>query len=145
MSMFATFQVIPCMFRARFLFLTLSMLRLCSANHRPGYWSNLPCHWRSTAWAYSEQETRNGPCKRDNLKHHELVHDALNHHAFKGMTWNIIIWFMTLQSCSSCWTHEGRLELSETIPQTLRAATRLEDDTMICNDQDLHTILIGLP
>ena len=28
---------------------------------RPGYWSNLPCHWPSTAWAYSEQETENGP------------------------------------------------------------------------------------
>ena len=27
----------------------------------PGYWSNLPCDWPSTAWAYSEQETENGP------------------------------------------------------------------------------------
>ena len=36
-------------------------LRLCSANHRSGYWSNLPCDWPSTAWAYSEQETENGP------------------------------------------------------------------------------------
>ena len=24
-------------------------------------WSNLPCDWPSTAWAYSEQETENGP------------------------------------------------------------------------------------
>ena len=38
-----------------------SKLRLCPANHRPGYWSNLPCDWPSTAWAYSEQETENGP------------------------------------------------------------------------------------
>ena len=38
-----------------------SVFRLCSANHRPGYWSNLPCDWLSTAWAYSEQETENGP------------------------------------------------------------------------------------
>ena len=38
-----------------------SKLRLCSANHRPGYWSNLSCDWPSTAWAYSEQETENGP------------------------------------------------------------------------------------
>ena len=44
-----------------FLSLTRSKLRLCSANHRPGYWSNLPCDWPSTAWAYSEQETENGP------------------------------------------------------------------------------------
>ena len=38
-----------------------SKLRLCSANHRAGYFSNLPCDWQSTAWAYSEQETENGP------------------------------------------------------------------------------------
>ena len=44
-----------------FLSLAQSKLRLCSANHRPGYWSNLPCDWLSTAWAYSEQETENGP------------------------------------------------------------------------------------
>ena len=36
-------------------------LSLCSANHRTGYWSNLPCDWPSTAWAYSKQETENGP------------------------------------------------------------------------------------
>ena len=47
--------------RARFLSLARSKLRLCSANHRPGYWSNLPCNWPSTAWAYSEQETENWP------------------------------------------------------------------------------------
>ena len=46
---------------AHFLSLARSKLRLCSANHRPGYWSNLPCDWPSTAWAYSEQETENGP------------------------------------------------------------------------------------
>ena len=37
-----------------FLSLAHSKPRLCSANHRPGYWSNLPCDWPSTAWAYSE-------------------------------------------------------------------------------------------
>ena len=47
---------------ARFLSLARSKLRLCSANHRPGYWSNLPCDWPSTDWAYSEKETENGPC-----------------------------------------------------------------------------------
>ena len=47
--------------RARFPSLARSKLRLCSANHRPGYWSNLPCDWPSTAWAYSEQETEKGP------------------------------------------------------------------------------------
>ena len=47
--------------RAHSLSLAQSKLRLRSANHRPGYWSNLPCDWPSTAWAYSEQETENGP------------------------------------------------------------------------------------
>ena len=50
--------------RAHFLSLAWSKLRLCSANHRPGYWSNLPCDWPSTAWAYSKQETENGPRKQ---------------------------------------------------------------------------------
>ena len=48
--------------RVRFLCLVPSKLRLCSANHRPGYWSNLTCNWPSTAWAYSEHwETENIP------------------------------------------------------------------------------------
>ena len=47
--------------RARFLSLTQSKLRLCSANHRAGYFSNLACDWLSIVWAYSEQETENGP------------------------------------------------------------------------------------
>ena len=47
--------------RARFLSLARSKLRLCSANHRPGYWSNLSCDWPSTAWDYSEQEPENEP------------------------------------------------------------------------------------
>ena len=32
-----------------------------SANHRAGYFSNPPCDWPSTAWAYFKQETENGP------------------------------------------------------------------------------------
>ena len=46
---------------ARFLSLARSKLRLCSANHRAGYFSNLACDWLSIVWAYSEQETENGP------------------------------------------------------------------------------------
>ena len=45
----------------RFLSLARSKLRLCSANHRAGYFSNLACDWLSIVWAYSEQETENGP------------------------------------------------------------------------------------
>ena len=48
-------------FRARFLSLAQSKLRLCSANHRAGYFSNLACDWLSIVWAYSEQDTENGP------------------------------------------------------------------------------------
>ena len=40
--------------RARFLSLARSKLRLCSANHRAGYFSNLVCDWMSIVWAYSE-------------------------------------------------------------------------------------------
>ena len=45
--------------------LTWSKLRLCLANHKAGYFSNLACDWLSIIWAYSEQETENGPwlCK----------------------------------------------------------------------------------
>ena len=46
------------MTRAPFLSRALSKLRLCSANHRPGHWSNLPCDWLSTAWAYSRDRKR---------------------------------------------------------------------------------------
>ena len=45
----------------RFLYLSHSKRRLCPANHRPSYWSNLPCDWLSTVLAYSEQKTENGP------------------------------------------------------------------------------------
>ena len=44
----------------RFLSLARGKRELYSANHRPGYWSNLPCDWPSTAWADSKQETENG-------------------------------------------------------------------------------------
>ena len=46
---------------ARVLSLAWSKLRLCSANHRAGYFSNMACDWLSRVWAYSEQETENGP------------------------------------------------------------------------------------
>ena len=50
-----------CSTRTHFLSLAWSKLRLCLANHRRGYWSNLPCDWPNTAWAYTEQETENRP------------------------------------------------------------------------------------
>ena len=47
--------------KAHFLSLAPSKLRLCSANHRAGYFSNLACDWLSIVWAHSKQETENRP------------------------------------------------------------------------------------
>ena len=46
---------------ACFLSPTWSKLRLCSANHRAGYFSSLACYWLSIVWAYSKQDIENGP------------------------------------------------------------------------------------
>ena len=63
------------MTRACFLSLARSKLRLCSANHRAGYFSNLACDWLSIVWAYSEQETENGPCTGKSCK--EKIRQAM--------------------------------------------------------------------
>ena len=47
--------------RDRFLSLGRNKHKLCPANHRAGYFSNLTCDWLSIVWAHSEQETENGP------------------------------------------------------------------------------------
>ena len=47
--------------RARFLSLARIKLRLCSATHQAGYFSNLSCEWMSIGGARSEQETEKGP------------------------------------------------------------------------------------
>ena len=46
---------------ACFLSRARSKLRLCLANHRAGYFSNLACDWLNIMWAYSVQDTENGP------------------------------------------------------------------------------------
>ena len=46
---------------ARFLSLARSKLRLCSANHRACYFSNLACDWLSRVRAYCEKKTESGP------------------------------------------------------------------------------------
>ena len=61
--------------RAHFLSLARSKLRLCSANHRTGYFSNLACDWLSIVWAYSEQETENRP--RSTLVQKMACHQAI--------------------------------------------------------------------
>ena len=76
--------------RARFLSLTGSKLRLCSANHRTGYFSNLACDWLSIVWTYSEQETENGPCSAK-LKRHQR---QWNYTLFKGVIKNRICYLI---------------------------------------------------
>ena len=63
----STYKAQHCVPWARFLSLVRSKLRLCSANHRAGYFSNLACDWLSIVWAYSEQETENGPWSRTGI------------------------------------------------------------------------------
>ena len=64
--------------RACFLCLVRSKLRLCSANHRTGYFSNLACDCLSIVWAYSEQDTENGP-RSSSPKHliSQPTHDVI--------------------------------------------------------------------
>ena len=62
--------------RARFLSLTWSKLRLCSANHRAGYFSNLACAWLSIVWAYSKQETENGPRRPSHLRYFDRIRNS---------------------------------------------------------------------
>ena len=51
----------PTVSRARFLSCAWSKLRLCSANHRPGYWSNLPFDWPSTVWRRRGRQVSSAP------------------------------------------------------------------------------------
>ena len=82
---------------AHFLSLAQSKLRLCSANHKPGYWSNLPCDWPSTAWAYSEQETENmswyllNSC-RSTCTLYPSCGVSVAHWALMGATWAALNW-----------------------------------------------------
>ena len=82
--------------RARFLSLTRSKLRLCSANHRAGYFSNLACDWLGIVWAYSKQETENGPrhyqsrcCPRCMPPHGVTRPQWVNSNEDYIITWNI--------------------------------------------------------
>ena len=72
-----------CLANHRAGYFALSKLRLCSANHRPGYWSNLPCDWPSTAWAYSEQETskrrENGPWSSTAISKYDTQLNSMPH------------------------------------------------------------------
>ena len=64
LSVYSILGVGQSMCRARFLSFARSKLRLCSGNHRTGYFSNLACDWLSIVWDYSEQETKKGPRPR---------------------------------------------------------------------------------
>ena len=88
-----------------------SKLRLCATNHRSGYWSNLPCDWPSTAWAYSEQEAENGHWFGDELR---------------WTAWCTSSWWMQMSyQQPSCWLFNNytlpakSLEYSENTMETL--------------------------
>ena len=53
--------------------ITGQVVLIYSANHRPGYWSNLPGDWLRTAWAYSEQETENRSWLCYTISRHKLT------------------------------------------------------------------------
>ena len=93
--------------RARFLSLARSKLRLCSANHRAGYWSNLACDWLSIVWAYSEQETENGPCFTGPTVH--LLDDPHNR-----VVWGImcIISGWCVYLCNELWREYQKMVVS---------------------------------
>ena len=57
-------------------FLSRSKLRLCSANHRAGYFSNLACDWLSIVWAYSKQEIKKRAQATQKLKKKILDSDC---------------------------------------------------------------------
>ena len=80
--------------RAHFLSLARSKLRICLANHRAGYWSNLSCDWPSTAWDYSEEETENGP----RISWTDIPHDARSRKVLEVSTPNapyaLKLWFL---------------------------------------------------
>ena len=46
---------------ACFLTLARSKLRLCSANHMPGYWSSLPCVWQAQTELILSKGQKTGP------------------------------------------------------------------------------------
>ena len=54
------YVVSDCKIRVRFPSLAKSKLRLCSANHRAGYFSNLAYDWLSIVSAYSKQDIEKG-------------------------------------------------------------------------------------
>ena len=83
---------------ARILFLARSKLRLCSANHRAGYFSNLSCDWLRTVWAYSEQETENGPrwILRRRIRYMVLITVPCTWYQPKAAAWFSL-------SPASCW------------------------------------------
>ena len=78
--------------RAHFLCLAGSQLRLCSANHRAGYFSNLACDWMSIVWAYSEQETENGPRPTAVLlKYHDMWYNIMICPVLMNWPWMIFV------------------------------------------------------
>ena len=95
--------------RAHFLFLTPSKLKhLCSANHRPGYFSNLAFDWLSIVWACSEQETENGPWSRcsTSVLDRQVDHCDFGLHLVTVQSYEYNICPLWLLSLTSGYTYE---------------------------------------
>ena len=86
---------------ARFMSLAHSKLRLCSVNHRAGYFSNLACDWLSIVRAYSKQETGNGPRIRIRMIMNimmMIIMINIPYLILMGELWSILCWVSCTQT-----------------------------------------------
>ena len=98
-----------CLIRARFLSLIQSKLRLCAANHRAGYFSNLACYWLRIVWTYSEHDSENGPwlaLSNQGIYLYNKLYYLKKSQSLEAATWdlcfNLCYWFELWQAY---WQH----------------------------------------
>ena len=90
-----------CLFRACFLSLVRSKLRLWSANHRACYFSNLACDWLSIVWAYSEKGTENRPISNPGTY---FIDNFFTHKLNPFERWNLLLIIFFPSVCYKCST-----------------------------------------
>ena len=89
--------------------LTPSKLRICSANHRTGYFSNLACDWMSIVWANSEQEIENRPWFWHTSTHH---YDDVIMGALASQITSLTIVYSTVYSHTDQRKHQSSASLA---------------------------------
>ena len=95
----------------RFLSLARNKLWLCSANDRPGYWSNLPCDWPSIAELTPSKRQKTSKLEtQEKLEQLETDHIIPNHQTishFPRHIWNENITFISsccfVKAVNSMW------------------------------------------